>query len=355
MKNDAKSSGLYEFASKNKMLTHVTLELTTNCNWRCKHCFIEEYTANNFLNRDILENVFSQLRELGVINILLTGGEIFMRPDICEIIKSAREHFFDVALFTNSSLMSEEQIKEISEYGISLVSCTIFSLDEKIHDKFSQKEGSLKKVLTNLKLLKKYNIPVEVKHIITIENPDEYLKIKVFCDRNSFHFLGTTSIFPRRSNNNDNQKLVVDEDYLRSNIGCIDMLRNFSQFDINPEHYVCNATRYSLFIQANGNISPCSMLCDTIGNVFLDKIEDVWKYNKYLAYLQELKYKDLNNCCNCQNLKLCNRCSGVAKQESGSILGCCSLEKKIATIRTDLRDKYEIYSKEAQDVNYVLC
>lgn len=346
--------GLYEFASRNKLLTHVTIELTTNCNWRCKHCFIEDYKAHNLLTIETLDDIFYQLRELGVIDLLLTGGEIFIRSDICEIIKLAREYFFGVSLFTNVSLMTEDQIKKISEYGVSLVSCTIFSMDQEIHDKFSQKEGSLERVLINLELLKKYNIPVEVKHIITKENPNEYLKIQAFCDENSFHFMGTTSIFPRRSNNYDNLQLAVGEDYLRTNIGCIDMLRNFSSVNIQADNYACNATRYSLFIQANGTISPCSMLCDDIGNVFLDRIEEVWKHNKFLAYVQELRHKDLN-CYQCENVKVCNHCSGVAKQESGDLLGCCSLEKKIASVRNELKEEYEMYKKETYTGDRMLC
>jgi len=170
------------------------------------------------LTIETLDDVFYQLRELGVIDLLLTGGEIFIRSDICEIIKLAREYFFGVSLFTNVSLMTEDQIKKISEYGVSLVSCTIFYMDQEINDKFSQKEGSLERVLINLNLLKKYNVPIEVKYIITKENPNEYLQIQAFCDENSFHFMGTTSIFPRRSNNFDNLQLAVGEDYLRSNI-----------------------------------------------------------------------------------------------------------------------------------------
>lgn len=37
---------------------------------------------------------------------------------------------------------------------------------EKIHDEIAQKDGALKKCLNNIELLKKYNIPVEIKTII---------------------------------------------------------------------------------------------------------------------------------------------------------------------------------------------
>lgn len=76
--------------------------------------------------------------------------------------------------------MTEDQIKKISEYGVSLVSCTIFSMDQEIHDKFSQKEGSLERVLINLNLLKKYNVPIEVKYIITKKTQMNICRFKRF-------------------------------------------------------------------------------------------------------------------------------------------------------------------------------
>lgn len=68
----------------NNTLFSVTIELTTKCNWRCKHCYIES-NYNGNLNKNIIFDIFEELRNLGTFEIILTGGEIFCRNDILDI------------------------------------------------------------------------------------------------------------------------------------------------------------------------------------------------------------------------------------------------------------------------------
>lgn len=156
MNSEFYDNDIYALASKNKTLLSVTIELTTRCNWRCKHCYLPSYVTKG-ISRECLYELFQDLREMGTFELLFTGGEIFTRPDTLEIIRDAREMFFDVKLFTNVSLLNEEIIKALGELNISQVSCTVFSMNENIHDQITSVKGSLKKTVANLNLLKKYN------------------------------------------------------------------------------------------------------------------------------------------------------------------------------------------------------
>ena len=208
------SEDLYEFASLNKTLTSIAIELNTSCNWRCKHCYINDYNNQSKLSLEVLDKLFIDLRELGVIHMLFTGGEIFLRDDIIDILKLARSYFFDVSLFTNVSLLDENLIKNLKDLYIDNVSCTLFSMKPEIHDNISQRKGSLLKTLKNLDILKKYNMPVQVKHIITKLNQFEYKEIADYCAKMGFDFLATTSIFLKRDKDCSPLNLRVNEDYL---------------------------------------------------------------------------------------------------------------------------------------------
>lgn len=333
------SDDLYAFASSNKTLTSITIELNTSCNWRCKHCYIDNYTTHTELSIEVLKTLFIDLRELGVVDILFTGGEIFLRDDIIDILKLARSHFFNISLFTNVSLLNENLIKDIKDLYIDLVSCTIFSMNPNIHDSISQNNGSLLQTLNNLEILKRYNIPVQVKHIITKLNQLEYEEISNYCTKMGFDFLATTSIFPKINKDVTPLELSVSEDYLDKNLANIDYYRGFTSFEKKPDLYICNATRYSLSISANGEIHPCSNFHESIGNIIDDNIKDVWKNSKYLNWIQNLQWKNLEKCNLCELSSYCFRCGGITLLEGSNLLACNSLEKVNSNIRKRLHDE----------------
>lgn len=327
------SYDLYSFASINKTLTNVTIELNSNCNWRCKHCYIDDYSSSSILNLDILDKLFNDLRSLGVIQIVFTGGEIFLRKDLLEIIKLARGYFFNVSLFTNASLLNENIVKQLSDLNIEGISCTLFSMEEDIHDKFTENRGSLKKTLNNLKLLYKYGLLVEVKHIVTTMNQYEYEGIAKYCEEMGFKFLATTSIMPKRDDDQSPLELAVGKRYLEKNLDKIDYYRKFSSHIKNEELFVCNGTRYSLFIQSNGDIHPCNNHLRKLGNILVNDIKDIWKNSEYLKWLQSLKWKELKECNECESSSYCLRCAGVAHMEHQDVLGCNQIERVNANTR----------------------
>ena len=330
---------LYDFASINKTLTSVTIELTTKCNWRCKHCYIEDYDKNSKLSLKVLDKLFKELRQLGVVSILFTGGEIFTRKDIIDILKLARGYFFKVTLFSNLSLANENQIKQIKELYIDKVSCTLFSMDSEIHDNITQRKGSLEKTLANLSLFKKYNVPVQVKHIITNLNPYEYKKIHEYCNKMGFKFLATVSIFPKRDGDTSPLRLRVSKDYLYENLNNIDSYRSFTGFDRSEDIYICNSTRFSLSILANGDVQPCTNLHKTIGNILTDSIISIWNDSEILKNIQDFHWSDLQKCTSCKTNKYCYRCSGISLSENNTLFGCNSSEYLCSDIRKKLTDE----------------
>lgn len=328
---------LYELASFNKTLTSVNIELTQNCNWRCKHCYISSYNNESRLTLEVLNKLFARLRKMGVIDILFTGGEIFLREDILEVLQLARDYFFDVSLFTNISLLNKNMIKSLDELNISKVSGTVFSMDHSIHDNITRVKNSLNKTLKNLNILKKYRIPVEIKTIIMSVNKYEYETVAEYCKSMAFEFLPTTSIFPRHNKDTNPLDLCVDENYLAHNLAKIDSFREFTKQIKREDMYICNSTRYSLSIKADGTINPCNNLIVDIGNVLSDDIEIIWKESKFLNKVQDLQWKDLKECNSCNVREYCMRCGGVNTLYNEDIMACNKLENIHAQIRYRLQ------------------
>ncbi|MEM5601586.1 radical SAM protein [Bacillus cereus] len=74
------------------------------CNLACKHCLRESspfVDISDELNTDEVIQLFSELDNLGVIELAFSGGETTTRKDICTIL----EHAGTLRCFLNFSLM----------------------------------------------------------------------------------------------------------------------------------------------------------------------------------------------------------------------------------------------------------
>lgn len=94
------------------------------------------------------------------MNVSLTGGEIFLREDLFDIIEYARNLYMRVFLLSNATLLNEQIAARLADLSIANFSTSIYSLDENVHDNITGKKGSLKSTLKNIQLLKEYNIEV---------------------------------------------------------------------------------------------------------------------------------------------------------------------------------------------------
>ncbi|OYT31473.1 hypothetical protein B6U93_03510, partial [Candidatus Woesearchaeota archaeon ex4484_78] len=75
-------------------LNSVYWEITSTCNFQCLHCY--NSVSENSLQIKNKLNAFQTvdiLAESGVIDILFTGGEPFMRTDLFDIIKYAKSKY----------------------------------------------------------------------------------------------------------------------------------------------------------------------------------------------------------------------------------------------------------------------
>lgn len=324
---------------KQACMYKVIIELTTYCTHHCIHCYIPDHNKVG-LNKDQIYKLLDELREFGVYEVQFTGGEIFTREDIFDILSYARKLYFKVILLTNLSLLNEESIERLEELGIQKISTSLFSLDDNINDRITNSHHSATKVITNLLLLKKTNIELEIKTVVMRENASEYKGIYNFCKDNGISFLATEGLYAKSDGSMEPYDYYLDYAQLCESMELFDCIRCgglYHEKKHADDSMCCDEIFYSLFIDSSGNVYPCNLWYKMLGNILKDKFADVWEC-EFLRNVRKMKWGDLVSCAQCQDKDFCVRCTGLAESLSGSILGKDSYACRTAKIRHELYD-----------------
>lgn len=106
------------------------VNVVRRCNAGCKYCLDWTAPRDSRLDpsREKLNAIFAALLDLGVEDIVMSGGEPFLRRDLAELISDARGLGFGVRLITNGTLVTPRQISAILDLGVSRVGVSIDSL-----------------------------------------------------------------------------------------------------------------------------------------------------------------------------------------------------------------------------------
>ena len=161
---------------KEQKLYAALVELTYRCNLRCSHCYaVESESAKRELTTSDSINLFDELYDNGIFRLTLTGGEIFVRNDILQIIEYAYKKGILIDLFSNATLLNEEIVKKLVDFHIRSFQVSIYSHKpgSKIYDAIGIKVR-FERSFNALRLLKKYHISTNIKSVMMERNFQDY-------------------------------------------------------------------------------------------------------------------------------------------------------------------------------------
>ena len=306
-----------------KKLTQVRIEITNRCNAACVFCFrncdiVKKY---NMLPYDKILNILDQLKDIGAYEIIITGGEPLLHKDFLKIVKATRDRGFRVRINTNGTLLNENILKEISDLYIRALSISLHSLDNTVNKKIMRYKYNVDDILKNIKLAIKYNIPVMTSTVVcnyninTCKNDIEYLRklnIKLAqSDIASTDVKGIKFNSPYSLSNSEIE-YYIDTLEVPNNVN--------NKFKNKDPHGTCNAGNTQLYIAANGDVYPCSMLNLKYGNIFNNSLFSILD-SDMKKLIQSLKWEYTESCnpVACEYFDYCLPCYGINLSETGSI------------------------------------
>jgi PqqA peptide cyclase len=111
--------------------TTLLAELTYRCPLHCPYCSnpLEMSRAEAELSTEDWKRVFTQARELGVLQLGLSGGEPLVRKDLEELVAHAREEGLYTTLVTSALGLTRARARRLKDAGIDHVQISFQDID----------------------------------------------------------------------------------------------------------------------------------------------------------------------------------------------------------------------------------
>lgn len=152
---------------------HVQWMITRKCNYHCRGCNVWREQDGRELSTEEIKRGLDILRDLGVVEIVLSGGNPLIREDVDEIIEYSSRSFI-TTVYDNGS-MAVEKIDALRH--ADFVAISIDSLDPSKNDYIKGVKGAWKKAVQAVEKLNSEGINVSVTPTISQLNLYEIIDI----------------------------------------------------------------------------------------------------------------------------------------------------------------------------------
>jgi len=138
----------------------VHVDLTMRCNERCVHCY-RVVESRPELTGDEVRALLAELAEAGALYLTFSGGEIFLRGDVLDLIAHAKRLRFDVRLKTNALRITDALAARLRDLGVRQVDVSVYSASADVHDGITRVPGSFVRTMEGVRALHPPSLSVD--------------------------------------------------------------------------------------------------------------------------------------------------------------------------------------------------
>ena len=335
-------------------IAQVSVEVTKACNLTCQHCSVAAGSPRE--NELFIDEINVLLREVihlmkGRKEVVITGGEPFLRSDIFDILELGHSFGFKrILLLTNGTLIGREIGEKLSELNRRIelqntpqtlkqqLSIQV-SIDggEATHDRI-RGENAWKRAINGIKILKENDIFTSIAMVLNDKNIDDVPAVielagTLECPLGFSSMVQTGRGSSGALNPVSSSKVIpMVMKYMERDPRYIKYLANFphSPYVIAFQNLIkfryCGTGWATVYIDSGGDVFPCQIGATVpefkVGNIRQTSFTEIWEHAPLLKKLRNLHVDTLNErCAGCEIRYFCG--------------GGCRTEAYLATGRLD--------------------
>lgn len=374
-----------------RRILKITLQVTQNCNLRCKYCVYSE-TINkrqrSHSNRNMdfntakkaIDFLWEHSADSSSLDIGFYGGEPLIAIDLIKKVIDYSEKLFvgkeiGFTITTNATLLSEDIIHYFKEHNVKLM----ISLDgpKDINDEnrvFRNGNGSYDIVMKNIKLIYKvepeYAKKLQISMVLNPEHDFECFN-RLYEEDEMFKQLSTISSIVDKDY--DDVAAEISEEYLwkaryqnflvllsylgrihKDKLSPIVSMSKFSDierrldipmgnrlFPVDTAGGSCIPGQIRLFCTVDGNLLPCERVSESSNACRIGTLEEGFDINKAKEFLNIGKLTE-DVCRKCWCIRFCSMCGKMADSGKDTL----DLEHKLKLCKNEhaaAEDKIKLY------------
>lgn len=322
----------------------TTFELTPFCNFKCVMCYVrleknQAEKQGKMLTADEWIRIAEELRNMGTLKIMLTGGEVFTHPEFWEIYSRLNRMGFLITILTNGSLIDEEAMGKFRMYGMPhMIQLTLYGASNETYSRVCGIDDGFSRVSRAIDLLRQAKVPLSLTSTIVRENADDLQEIHKIAKSKGLSLKHTTSVVRSSRgavNTAETSRLGIADFSHEYTLQDLEMSKNrIPDFPFS----MCASYRKSLYVTWHGKLQLCSFLNTPSVDYTGDLVSD---FRQLYGLLE--KVQNPQECPGCEWKEFCQRCPAVLCAESGHPE---KIDRDFCNIAKQLKQLYDIKKKE---------
>lgn len=326
------SEFFYEEFHKAPQIFGLQIEVSSRCNERCIHCYIpnQKKDTGKDMELSLITKVMDEAKEMGTLQLTLSGGELFLHKDIASILRHARKNDFSISILSNLMLLTKEHIKLLKKINPSIIQVSLYSMNAEEHDAITLVKGSFNKTKNAIERLVEANIPVQISCPVMKLNRKSYKDVLVYANKlrikaqTDFIMMAQadfdTNNLAQRISLNETAELIADmlqfdKDYIDSTLEQEPKSHDIEKYKNLP---VCGVGVDNICLTANGDYYPCAGWQGMIvGNAYRQSLKEIWENSPELKKLRTITNSSFPKCLECEAKDFCAMCMVRNYNESG--------------------------------------
>lgn len=265
-----------------------TLSVTPRCPCRCVHCSADRFITESRreLSTDELKSVVEQAVDLGVSNVVFTGGEPMSRADLPDLIAHVDKNRAHAMIFTSGVLLSEKNVEKLAQAGLGSLNVSIDADTAAVHDELRRMPGAFQKAFEGARRARAAGILTGIstygshetvnsgalEHILRMAREEGFHEVTIFDCVPTGKFLNSPQV---RMGRKDVKRIraIADEYNAAGHPMGITAQAKANGYDGGG----CFGGFAQFYMTCYGDVNPCDFNPITFGNVLDESLETVWR------------------------------------------------------------------------------